>query len=86
MCGARRTESVRRSAARAVQRNRWAFFNSLLNEKPPLHPTAARRHAQSREIYAGQAQRSRKNRELLLSLGHRRLAWRMVRPTTSSPL
>ena len=50
----------------AVQRSRWAFFNSLLNEKPPLHPTAARRHAQSREIYAGQAQRSRKIRGLVL--------------------
>jgi len=30
MRGARRTGSVRRSAARADQRRRWAFFSSLL--------------------------------------------------------
>ena len=30
MRGARRTRSVRRSAARARQRRRWAFFSSLL--------------------------------------------------------
>jgi len=30
MRGARRTWSVRRSAARARQRSRWAFFSSLL--------------------------------------------------------
>ena len=29
MRGARRTEAVRRSATRADQRCRWAFFNSL---------------------------------------------------------
>jgi hypothetical protein len=76
MCGARRTESVRRSAAPIVpmgtRRSNAAggpFFSSLLNEKPPLHPTAARRHAQPREIYAGQAQRSRKIRDLVLQRG-----------------
>ena len=30
MRGARRTRSVRRSAARARQRRRWAFFSSLV--------------------------------------------------------
>jgi hypothetical protein len=34
MRGARRTWSVRRSAARARQRRRWAFFSSLLSLRP----------------------------------------------------
>jgi len=35
MRDARRTQSVRRSAARACQRSRWAFFSSLLLVDPP---------------------------------------------------
>jgi hypothetical protein len=38
MRGARRTEHVRRSAARAGQRRRWAFFSSLSG--PPDRPGA----------------------------------------------
>src|SRR5574337_1916190 len=34
--GARRTESIRRSAARARQRRRWVFFSSLLGRD--AHP------------------------------------------------
>ena len=39
MRGARRTRSVRRSAARARQRRRWAFFSSLLEVRPRLWST-----------------------------------------------
>jgi hypothetical protein len=35
MRGARRTWAVRRSAARARQRRRWAFFSGLLEAAPP---------------------------------------------------
>ncbi len=36
MRGARRTESVRRSVARARQRRRWVFFSSLLEDRDRL--------------------------------------------------
>jgi len=46
--GRRRTLSVRRSAARARQRRRWAFFSSLLGQRARREREASSASAERR--------------------------------------